>query len=302
MSVFISYSHTDKRFVDLLAAALIRKRHHVWVDRFELRPVDSLIQRIQDAIEKAPALLVVLSKAFVNSEWCKKELATGLARELEEKRVVVVPLLIEDCEIPLFLRDKLYADFRSSFKDGLNDVLEAIASVIADNQGRLHTKEYHADWAMDWFYESERLVLRFTIAEHHKAAPLTVLTVIRIVSNEAATKRYQMFEHAGFGWFGRTVIVEMLSDLGKRDDLFFRLEDQFEQTWSFPVRNTNSDIQYDVEVRSRRLGEDTGKDILVDFGGQLMSLREAVMASRGKMSREETAQLMLLLASGASDG
>jgi hypothetical protein len=296
MSVFISYSHNDKRFVDRLAAALIRKRQHIWLDRYELRPGDSLLQRIQDAIEKAQALLVVLSKASVNSEWCKKELSVGLVRELEEKRVVVIPVLMEDCSIPLLLRDKLCADFRISFKDGINDVIQAIATVTSDSQGRLHSDEFYTDWAMDWFYEGEDFVLRFTIAEHYKEAPVTVLTVIRLVANEAATKRYRRFEHEGFGWFGRTVIVEMLSELGKRDDLFLRLEDQMEKNWSFTIRDTAGENEYKIQVSSRRLGEDTGKDILVDFGSQLMRLREAVLTSRGKMSQEESAELVALLA------
>ena len=66
---------------------------------------------MQQAIQDSSALLVVLSKASVASEWCRKELNAGLMRELDEKRVVVLPLLVDDCEIPLFLREKMYADF-----------------------------------------------------------------------------------------------------------------------------------------------------------------------------------------------
>jgi hypothetical protein len=107
MPIFISYSHEDKTFVDRLAMQLVAYKAKVWLDKWELHVGDSLIKRIQDAIAGASALLVVLSKASVKSEWCKKELSAGLVRELEEKRVVVLPVLKEDCEVPLFLRDKL---------------------------------------------------------------------------------------------------------------------------------------------------------------------------------------------------
>ena len=87
MALFVCYSHTDKEFVDKLAHALVENKAHVWVDRWELTVGDSLVQRVQDAISEADALLVILSKASVQSEWCKKELSAGLMRELSEKRV-----------------------------------------------------------------------------------------------------------------------------------------------------------------------------------------------------------------------
>ncbi|MGZ5446338.1 MAG: toll/interleukin-1 receptor domain-containing protein [Thermoanaerobaculia bacterium] len=86
MSVFISYSHSDAEFVDRLAAELIKNRKHVWIDRYEFRAGDSLVDRIQEAITTAGAMLVVLSKASVASEWCKKELSSGLIRELDLKQ------------------------------------------------------------------------------------------------------------------------------------------------------------------------------------------------------------------------
>jgi hypothetical protein len=36
MPVFISYSHSDKEFVEQLAFQLVAHRTHVWLDRWEL--------------------------------------------------------------------------------------------------------------------------------------------------------------------------------------------------------------------------------------------------------------------------
>jgi hypothetical protein len=71
MPVFISYSHQDKEFVDKLAMHLVKNNAHVWVDTWELNVGDSLILKVQEAIQAASALLVVLSNASVQSEWCK---------------------------------------------------------------------------------------------------------------------------------------------------------------------------------------------------------------------------------------
>ena len=46
MPVFISYSHSDKEFVDKLAAQLIQHNARVWVDRWELNVGDSILNSV----------------------------------------------------------------------------------------------------------------------------------------------------------------------------------------------------------------------------------------------------------------
>ena len=41
----------------------------------------------------------------------KKELDVAMNREITSREVVVLPLLYEECELPEFLKGKLYADF-----------------------------------------------------------------------------------------------------------------------------------------------------------------------------------------------
>ena len=71
-----------------------------------MQPGDSLIENIQKALSESSFLLVVLSINSVNSEWCKKELNAGLMRELDEKKVVIIPVLIDDCKVPILLKEK----------------------------------------------------------------------------------------------------------------------------------------------------------------------------------------------------
>jgi hypothetical protein len=46
-----------------------------------------------------------------------------------------------------------------------------------------------------------------------------------------------------------------------------------------------------VEVTSRRLGEDTGRDILLDLGGQLRTIAEAQRQAMRKPTPEEIARM-----------
>jgi hypothetical protein len=48
---------------------LVRSNVHVWLDRWELSVGDSIVEKVQEAVDGASALLVILSKASVESEW-----------------------------------------------------------------------------------------------------------------------------------------------------------------------------------------------------------------------------------------
>jgi hypothetical protein len=170
MAVFISHSHQDKDFTDKLAQHLIKADTSVWIDRWELHVGDSLITKIEKALEQASAFVFVLSRSSVKSEWCRKELTSSLVRELEEKKVFVLPVLKEDCDIPYFLKDKKYADFRKSFDDGLREVKEALAKVTSSNLGRIDEPKWHTDWSTNWgVTERNRIVLEVVMVSHHDA-------------------------------------------------------------------------------------------------------------------------------------
>jgi hypothetical protein len=295
MPVFISYSHTDAEFVDHIATELIRARKPVWVDRYELRAGDSLIGRIQDEITRAGAMLVVLSDASVNSEWCKKELSAGLIRELEEKRVVVIPVLIEDCAVPMFLRDKRYADFRTDFAKGLGEILEAIAGVTNDTQGRIQSNGYDFDWALDWAQADGSLHIQIIVVEHYRSPPVTGLTTISVACNEVAARRYSLFVQEGFDSFGRGVILEALAEFAADHELFLVLEDQCEKSCAFGIKDDKTGILLEVKVTSRRLGEDTGKDLLVNIGGQLITVRDSARDAATKLSPADSQRLFAMI-------
>jgi hypothetical protein len=123
---FLSHSSVDKPFVSRLANDLQGKRVPVWFDRWELKVGDSLTQKIEDGISESSWLAVVLSRNSVKSAWVRKELAAAQALELHNRNVFVLPLLVEDCEIPIFLLDKLYADFRTSYEQGFDSLVRRV--------------------------------------------------------------------------------------------------------------------------------------------------------------------------------
>jgi len=282
MPVFISYSHQNKEFADKLAANLVKKKAHVWVDTWELNVGDSIIDKVQSAIQESSALIVIISKASMESEWCKKELSAGFLRELEEKRVVVLPLLLEDCEMPIFLRGKMYADFRNNFDEGFSKTLEAIAKVTSNSQGRYEkAPDYHTDWSMDWGFTDDGLyVLRNTFVDHGKDVPYVILTETSIIADQKASERYKMHVKSGNELFGRLPIILVLGEFAEKStDLHLVLEDSFPKKYEFGFQDPKLDLSYHVLVTSRWLGENTGKNVVIHFGNHFIMVKNKILTT-----------------------
>jgi hypothetical protein len=123
MRVFLSHSSEDRVFVNRLALDLKARGLDVWYSEWELGVGDSLASAIQAGIKHASWLIVVLSPDSVKSKWVREELNAGFAKQLAVDRVYILPVLYKDCEIPVFLRDRIYADFRRQYSDGLRRLL-----------------------------------------------------------------------------------------------------------------------------------------------------------------------------------
>jgi len=121
--VFICHASKDKATVRRIAVELERYGVRVWLDERELRVGDSLRERIEQAIEDSDHILVVLSRAALRRPWVKKEINAAFSLETDRQTNVILPVLIDPCEVPLLLRDKLYADFREDFDLGMQQLL-----------------------------------------------------------------------------------------------------------------------------------------------------------------------------------
>ena len=123
--VFVSHSSKDKPFVRKLVEALRGHNLNVWIDERELQVGDSIVAGVSEGLKDADYLVAVLSKASIGSRWVQAELNARLMEELSGKGVAVLPALIEDCELPTLLKDRVYADFRHDFNAGLQKLLAA---------------------------------------------------------------------------------------------------------------------------------------------------------------------------------
>jgi hypothetical protein len=132
-TIFFSYSRDDSEFVLNLAKNLRIAGANIWLDQLDIKPGTRWDSSIEKALKSSNTLLVILSKTSVDSTNVLDEVSFAL----EEKKKVV-PVLLEECDIPFRLRRLQYADFIGDHKKGITTLVEAldldqsVASKLAD--------------------------------------------------------------------------------------------------------------------------------------------------------------------------
>jgi len=136
--IFISYSTQDQEKASRVASSLEAAGLPIWIASREIQLADSFVMKINDALEKAGYVLLLLSRAALASRWVRLEWTSVLAT-FDEKATVLLPLKIEalaPLEIPALLRGIIYADLSASFESGMAKLNEYFAQECSRVQAR----------------------------------------------------------------------------------------------------------------------------------------------------------------------
>lgn len=115
--IFISYSRHEITFADSLARTLEERGHAVWIDYQSLVPGRVWDAQIGAALERARAVLVVVSRESVASQQVAKEWRLALE---QDKRVIL--LIFEAQPLDADLARLEWVDFRQTFGRAVNEL------------------------------------------------------------------------------------------------------------------------------------------------------------------------------------
>lgn len=104
MSIFISYSHSDKRIVEQLYE-LLNKEYNVVYDHRVLEPGDDWLAVIKRQIAECDLFFYLISPKSLESVYCKLEFA-----EAQRLHKFIIPILICEVELPTELQKIHYVD------------------------------------------------------------------------------------------------------------------------------------------------------------------------------------------------
>lgn len=129
---FISHASEDKaRFVVQFAERLRASGVDAWLDRWEMLPGDSLVDKIfEEGLRNANAVVVVLSAHSVGKPWVREELNAAFVAKVNSGSRLI-PVLLDDCEVPAALASTLWERINdlSSYESSFDRILASITGV-----------------------------------------------------------------------------------------------------------------------------------------------------------------------------
>jgi hypothetical protein len=127
--VFVSHASEDKdRFVMDFSNKLMANGVDTWLDKWEMSPGDSLVDKIfEEGIKEADIFIVVLSKYSVNKPWVKEELNAGFVKRVGNN-CKIIPIVLDDCIVPECLSSTIWEKINnlSSYDENFQRILNSI--------------------------------------------------------------------------------------------------------------------------------------------------------------------------------
>ncbi len=124
LQVFLCHSSGDKPLVRELHKRLAAQKNiDPWLDEFKLLPGVDWNNEITQAVKESDVVIVCLSKASISKEgYVQKEIrrALDVAEEKPDGTIFIIPLKVEDCEVPQRLSKWQWVNY---YEDGAFDKL-----------------------------------------------------------------------------------------------------------------------------------------------------------------------------------
>ncbi len=123
--VFLSYPRRNEKEAAELRRVIEADGHVVWQDRSAIQGGDDWVKAIVAGLERAYAVVAVVSAAWSTSKWIRTEVL-----QAQRMNKTVIPVLVDDSEIPTELLTlhviSIYADQAAAGMESLLATLHAM--------------------------------------------------------------------------------------------------------------------------------------------------------------------------------
>ena len=108
--IFLSYSSVDESFVERLYLRLSRDGISCYFAPATIPPGANFVMDLQRALDECNYLVMVLSNAYLESEFAMAEWSAIVANDPANLEGRLIPLLLEECPLPAFVRTLNHLD------------------------------------------------------------------------------------------------------------------------------------------------------------------------------------------------
>lgn len=133
---FLSHASEDKAtFVEPLGRALAALGVQPWLDKWEIRPGDSLVQKLFDeGLSRVDVVVIVISAVSATKPWVREELDSATVRRITEG-TRLIPVRLDGTQMPAPLQHLAWIDAERS-TEGVAQTACKIADIMHGHDPR----------------------------------------------------------------------------------------------------------------------------------------------------------------------
>ena len=125
MKLFLSHCSSDKAIVREIKGKLYGFLD-TWLDERQLIPGEQFVDSLKEAISKTDLLLLFISKSALESRWVDQEIKWAISIENEIKRPFIIPIILDNSNLPESLNSKLYLKLSSQKSVDVNSLADEL--------------------------------------------------------------------------------------------------------------------------------------------------------------------------------
>lgn len=133
MKVFISHATRDLEFARALATDIMDKGYNVFLDDWSIDLGENIINKINEGLEESQILIPIISESFIESVFCLDEWTSFYMRFAKTRQNSILPLLIDETDIPTLLSAIKY--FRFTDGESYRKFLTQLGKALKKHEG-----------------------------------------------------------------------------------------------------------------------------------------------------------------------
>ncbi|MBK9748888.1 MAG: TIR domain-containing protein [Chloroflexi bacterium] len=154
--VFISYSRQDSEVIQVIRKSLEDLGHSVWQDTTAIAGGTEWVDSIEKGIKDAYAVITVVSRNANASKWVRLEFL-----EAQRRGKRIIPIKIDDCELPITMLDIMVTQAHPNFQSGLNRLLALLPlNTKLAQVGEISPAQQARQMELDYL---DHLILEFSV-------------------------------------------------------------------------------------------------------------------------------------------
>jgi anti-anti-sigma factor len=139
---FISYSRSDFQFAEKIARKLQEQGLDIFFDEVSILYGQNIPLAIESAIASSLKIIFIVSSESLSSQWVSFERKLDWEEIYLKNHNKVIPLLIEDCQLPKDINKMRYIDFTNEdlYEQNFDSLIAALRSIVIYETGQLEIK------------------------------------------------------------------------------------------------------------------------------------------------------------------